>query len=74
MDKKPQLAIVVPCYNEEEMLPITSEALRASLDDLFSKGLISNDSFVLFVDDGSKDKTWELISAECEKYPNRFTV
>ena len=72
MDKKPQLAIVVPCYNEEEMLPITSEALRASLDDLFSKGLISNDSFVLFVDDGSKDKTWELISAECGKYPTQI--
>jgi len=72
MDKKSQLAIVVPCYNEEEMLPITSEALRASLDNLFSKGLISDDSFVLFVDDGSKDKTWELISAECAKYPTKI--
>ena len=72
MDKKSQLAIVVPCYNEEEMLPITSEALRASLDDLFSKGLISDDSFVLFVDDGSKDKTWELISEECKKYPTKI--
>ena len=72
MDHKSQLAIVVPCYNEEEMLPITSEALRASLDDLFSKGLISDDSFVLFVDDGSKDKTWELISEECKKYPTQI--
>lgn len=69
MSKPNQLAIVVPCYNEEEMLPITAEALRVSLDDLAKKGLISVDSFVLFVDDGSKDKTWELISAEHEKTP-----
>lgn len=72
MNKPGQLAIVVPCYNEEEMLPITSEALRASLDDLQSKGKITSDSFVLFVDDGSKDKTWELIAAEHEKYPERI--
>lgn len=58
------LAIVVPCYNEEEMLPITSEALRGKLDELISKGKISSESFVLFVDDGSKDKTWELIEKE----------
>jgi glycosyltransferase involved in cell wall biosynthesis len=69
MSKPNQLAIVVPCYNEEEMLPITAEALRVSLDDLTKKGLISADSFVLFVDDGSKDKTWELISAEHDKTP-----
>ena len=64
MDKKPQLAIVVPCYNEEEMLPITFESLRNKLSDLISKGKISPDSFLLFVDDGSKDKTWELIENE----------
>ena len=72
MSNKGQLAIVVPCYNEEEMLPITSEALRASLDDLISKGKITSDSFVLFVDDGSKDRTWELIAAEHEKFPDRI--
>ncbi len=58
------LAIVVPCYNEEEMLPITSEALRGKLDELSQKGKISPESFILFVDDGSKDKTWELIEKE----------
>lgn len=58
------LAIVVPCYNEEEMLPITSEALRGKLDELSEKGKISPESFILFVDDGSKDKTWELIEKE----------
>ena len=65
MDK---LAIVVPCYNEEEVLKISSEALRAVLDDLVEKKKIAKDSFVLFVNDGSKDKTWELIQEEHKKY------
>lgn len=65
MDK---LAIVVPCYNEEEMLPISSEALRTAIDDLIKKNKILEDSFILFVDDGSKDKTWKLIEEEHKKY------
>ena len=56
-----KLAIVVPCYNEEEVLKIASEALRGVLDDLIHKGKIAEDSFILFVNDGSKDRTWELI-------------
>lgn len=67
-----RLAIVVPCYNEEEMLPISSEALRGSLKNLIEKGKISEDSFVLFVDDGSKDKTWSLIEEEHSKYSEIF--
>ena len=59
-----RLALVVPCYNEEEVLCISSEALRGVLTDLIEKKKISEDSFVLFVDDGSKDKTWELIEQE----------
>lgn len=59
-----RLGIVVPCYNEEEVLKISSEALRIVLDDLVAKKKIAADSFVLFVNDGSKDKTWELISEE----------
>lgn len=66
-----RLAIVVPCYNEEEMLEMSSEALRGSLDDLISKGKVSSDSFILFVNDGSKDRTWELIESEHEKYPDK---
>jgi len=66
MDK---LAIVVPCYNEEEVLTMASETLRGVLDDLISKGKIAADSFVLFVNDGSKDKTWELIEKEHEAHP-----
>lgn len=66
MDK---LAIVVPCYNEEEVLNMASEALRGVLDDLIAKGKIAKDSFVLFVNDGSKDRTWELIETEHAKHP-----
>ena len=64
-----RLAIVVPCYNEKEVIKISSEALRQVLADLVAKGKIAEDSYVLFVDDGSKDNTWELIRAEYEKYP-----
>jgi len=66
MDK---LAIVVPCYNEEPMLKLSSEALRKVLTDLIGKKKISDDSFILFVNDGSKDKTWALIEEEHELYP-----
>lgn len=65
-----RLAIVVPCYNEEEVLKIASEALRGVLNDLIKKNKISEDSFVLFVNDGSKDKTWELIEEEHNLYPS----
>lgn len=63
-----RLAIVVPCYNEEPMLKLSSEALRGVLDDLIKKKKISEDSFVLFVNDGSKDKTWDLIEEEHALY------
>lgn len=66
MDK---LAIVVPCYNEEEVLKIASQALREVLEDLIHKEKISKDSFILFVNDGSKDRTWELIEEEHAAYP-----
>lgn len=66
MDK---LAIVVPCYNEEEMLKMTSEALRSVLDNLIQKGKIAADSFILFVNDGSKDRTWDLIEEEHAEHP-----
>ena len=64
-----KLAIVVPCYNEEEVIKISSKALRDVLDDLVKKEKISDESFLLFVDDGSKDRTWELIEEEHKLYP-----
>ncbi len=66
-----RLAIVVPCYKEEEVLEICSEALREVLSNLSSKGKITEDSYVLFVNDGSTDRTWELIESEHSKYPNQ---
>lgn len=66
-----RLAIVVPCYNEEEMLPISSHTLQEELERLIQLNKVSPDSFVLFVDDGSKDKTWELITSEHDSNPGR---
>lgn len=56
-----RLAIVVPCYNEEEMLPITTKELTEVLENLICKEKVAKDSYILYVDDGSKDATWELI-------------
>ncbi len=57
------LYIVIPCYNEEAVLPITSKALKEKIEQLIAGGKISSASRVMFVDDGSKDKTWELIES-----------
>jgi len=56
-----RLSIVVPCYNEEEVLPETSRRLLGVLDRLQTSGLVSADSGVYYVDDGSRDRTWEMI-------------
>ena len=57
----PILYIVIPCYNEQEVLPITAPMFLQKLTDLTAAGKISPDSRVLFVNDGSKDRTWEII-------------
>ena len=56
------LYIVVPCYNEEEVLHETSKRLEKKLNQLIGQNQISKNSKVLFVDDGSKDKTWQIIT------------
>lgn len=61
------LYVVVPCYNEEEVLPETSKRLKIKLNSLIERNKISSESRVLFVDDGSKDKTWQLISQLCNE-------
>ena len=63
------LYIVVPCYNEEAVLPETSRRLREKLETLAAMGKISPQSRVLFVNDGSKDRTWEIIRALHEECP-----
>ena len=61
MHHLPVLYIVIPCYNEEEVLPITSKMFLQKITDLTAAGKISPDSRVLFVNDGSKDSTWSVI-------------
>jgi glycosyltransferase involved in cell wall biosynthesis len=58
---KPRLAIVVPCFNEEEVLRETAQRLLALLAQLMDQGVVAPNSAVYFVDDGSRDRTWELI-------------
>ena len=66
---KATITLIVPCYNEEEVLKIASQALREVLDDLAGKRKIAEDSFILFVNDGSRDRTWELIEEEHREHP-----
>lgn len=58
---KPVLYIVVPCYNEEEVLTETAKRLKAKLESLMERGRIAPESRAMFVNDGSRDRTWELI-------------
>ena len=66
---KPLLTIVVPCFNEEEVLKETSIQLSTVLTYLIKDSLVSKESKILFVDDGSKDRTWELIEKESLENP-----
>ena len=69
MKNKNVLTIVVPCYNEEEVLPETVKELGNILNNLIDERKIATDSKILFVNDGSKDKTWQLISKYSNEYP-----
>ncbi len=64
---QPRLIIVIPCYNEEEVLPITSKLFCDELQGLIDKRKVSPDSRILFVNDGSTDRTWEIIRDLSEK-------
>ncbi len=61
-DKEPVLYLVVPCYNEEEVLPETARRLKEKLSALVERGKIGKGSRILFINDGSRDRTWALIS------------
>lgn len=62
-----KLMIIVPCYNEEQVLEKSSKQLLSVLNSLIEKDKISPDSRILFVNDGSVDKTWEIISAKTKE-------
>ncbi len=57
-----RLSIVMPCYNEQEILPHTLEVMLGLMERLVSRGLISDDSYIFLVDDGSRDDTWRIVS------------
>lgn len=63
----PSLAIVVPCYNEEEVLPQAFTALAAVLHAMMASGKVQANSKLYFVDDGSRDRTWELLQQQAEQ-------
>jgi glycosyltransferase involved in cell wall biosynthesis len=56
-----KIDIIVPCFNEEEIIKKTNTSLLTLLEDLINKGEISNESYICYIDDGSKDKTWNII-------------
>ncbi len=66
------LNVVVPCYNEEEVLPETAQRLSELLDRMIANGLVSAESGVFFVDDGSRDRSWAMIHELKEARPDRF--
>ncbi len=68
---KPILYIVIPCYNEEEVLPITAPQFLAEIEKLNALGLVSDKSKIMFVNDASRDKTWDIIT-ELSKSDSRF--
>ena len=61
MSARPILWIVIPCYNEEQVLPLTAPMFLQKLRQLTEEGKISGNSRILFVNDGSTDSTWEII-------------
>lgn len=71
MSKKTKLALIIPCYNEELVINSTVDTLINVLDNLIEKGKISKDSYIYIIDDGSKDKTWEIVEELNKTYKKR---
>ena len=72
--KTPRLYIVIPCYNEQEVLPMTAPLFLRKLNALAGEGKISEDSRVLFVNDGSRDGTWEIIGKLAAEDPHYLGI
>ena len=67
-----KLYLAIPCYNEEEVLPTTAKTLRKKYSKLISEGKISSDSKIVFIDDGSRDRTWKIIK-KLHEHDNVFS-
>ena len=63
------LYLVIPCYNEEAVLHETAKQLLAKMNSMFDRGMISRESKIMFVNDGSRDRTWEIIKELHESNP-----
>ncbi|HEV8507571.1 MAG TPA: glycosyltransferase family 2 protein [Chitinophagaceae bacterium] len=74
MTQTPTIGIVLPCYNEEEILLETDKKIGALVDHLINKKLIAAASSIIYIDDGSKDKTWELIQNRVDASSNRVGI
>ncbi len=70
----PSLEIIVPCFNESDILADTCSKLSTVLDELLEKQKISQDSSLVFVDDGSSDNTWEIMQTLCEAHSHVKTI
>lgn len=64
----PRLAIVIPCYNETEVFPFCLREMGEYLNDMIRRNLVQAESYILFVDDGSRDDTWQQISAAAKEH------
>jgi polyisoprenyl-phosphate glycosyltransferase len=74
MTQTPTIGIVLPCYNEEEILLQTDKKIGALVEHLINKKLIAAGSSIIYIDDGSKDKTWELIQNSVNACNNRVGI
>ena len=74
MENKPVLWIIIPCYNEQEVLPVTAPMFLDKLQFLVQSGRVDGQSRILFVNDGSKDRTWEIISQLAQQDPRYIGI
>ncbi len=74
MREQPILYMIIPCYNEQEVLPDSAAKLKEKLESLLAKQQISRRSRICFVNDGSRDKTWELIRGLCREDDSIFSA
>lgn len=69
-ESAPRIAVVIPCYNESKVLPFSVPLFSDKIDSLIERGTVSEESFILFVDDGSSDTTWDLIREASASSPH----
>ena len=74
MEHSPVLYIIIPCYNEHEVLPLSAPMFLQKLENLIELGKIDANSKIMFVNDGSKDNTWSIICELAKKNPHYIGI